>query len=134
MTDSQAPLSAYERRKWDSFSTKMSMFHEHFNTLYELADGSFNNRGMSLSSYLRLGDDLTHHLTMHHTIEERYIFPILGTRMKQFSDEEDGEHIESHKGIHKEVLFKHLDQEVADLKGENMRKYWKLEELDSIPM
>ncbi|KAJ3896890.1 hypothetical protein GG344DRAFT_61038 [Lentinula edodes] len=36
---------------------------------------------------------------MHHTIEEAYIFPILGKRMKQFSESE-GLHLESHKGIH----------------------------------
>jgi hypothetical protein len=30
----------------------------------------------------------------------------------------------------REVLFNHLDQEVNDLKGENLRKYWtSLEEL-----
>jgi hemerythrin-like domain-containing protein len=33
---------------------------------------------------------------MHHTIEERFLFPILAKRMPQFKDE----HIESHKGIH----------------------------------
>ncbi|KAL1748767.1 hypothetical protein HDZ31DRAFT_79383 [Schizophyllum fasciatum] len=29
----------------------------------------------------------------------------------------------------KEVLFRHLDQEVEDLKGSNLKKYWKYEEL-----
>jgi hypothetical protein len=33
---------------------------------------------------------------MHHTIEERFIFPTLALRMPQFK----GEHLESHKGIH----------------------------------
>jgi hypothetical protein len=35
-------------------------------------------------------------LTMHHTIEERFIFPILAERMPQFK----AEHLESHRGIH----------------------------------
>jgi hypothetical protein len=33
---------------------------------------------------------------MHHTIEERFIFPVLAERMPQFKRE----HLESHKGIH----------------------------------
>jgi len=31
-------------------------------------------------------------------------------------------------------LFSHLDQEVADLKGENLKKYWKLAELDELAL
>ncbi|TFK54444.1 hypothetical protein OE88DRAFT_1733101 [Heliocybe sulcata] len=34
----------------------------------------------------------------------------------------------------REVLFRHLDEEVDDLKGENMKKYWTLEEVDRIPI
>ena len=37
-------------------------------------------------------------LTMHHTIEERQIFPILAKRMPSFA--EDEAHIKSHHGIH----------------------------------
>lgn len=33
---------------------------------------------------------------MHHTIEERFIFPVLAERISTFKEE----HIESHKGIH----------------------------------
>ncbi|KAF5264653.1 hypothetical protein FOXYS1_4563 [Fusarium oxysporum] len=32
------------------------------------------------------------------------------------------------------VLWTHLDQEVKTLGAENMKRYWKLEELDSFPM
>ena len=41
-------------------------------------------------------------LTMHHTVEERHLFPILAETMPQFSqnDQGDGAHILSHKGIH----------------------------------
>ncbi|KAI0342120.1 hypothetical protein BDW22DRAFT_238437 [Trametopsis cervina] len=31
------------------------------------------------------------------------------------------------------VLFKHLDEEVEDLSAANMKKYWKLHEVDRIP-
>jgi len=157
-------LSAHEERRWNRLSNNMSHFHEHFkqefNALYELADGSFNKHGLSLAGYLRVAQDLKKSLTMHHTIEERFIFPTLALRMPQFK----GEHLESHKGIHdgldqldalltryksnpssysptdmracldswREVLFRHLDEEVADLRGENLRKYWTLQEVERL--
>lgn len=37
---------------------------------------------------------------MHHTIEERHIFPFLAERMPEFSTQTDEGHIDSHKGIH----------------------------------
>jgi len=168
-TDAEAQmpvLSAQEERRWNYLSNSMSHFHEmfkrEFNTLYEMADGTFNKRGLSLSDYLAQAHGMKHHLTMHHTIEERFIFPVLAERMPQFK----GEHLESHKGIHdgldrlevllskygsnpssysptdmkecldswRAILFKHLDEEVADLRGENLRKYWTLEEVERIAM
>ncbi|KAJ7647283.1 hemerythrin HHE cation binding domain-containing protein [Roridomyces roridus] len=159
-----------EERRWNRISETMQHFHSYFkqefDTVYELADGSFTKRGLNLARYLGLAKQLNHHLTMHHTIEERHIFPVLAKRMPQFSTETDDAHIASHKGIHdgldalevlvkkyteepstysptemrecldgfRGVLFKHLDEEVADLQGENMKKYWTLEELEAIPM
>jgi iron-sulfur cluster repair protein YtfE (RIC family) len=38
---------------------------------------------------------------MHHTIEERFLFPMLAKRMPAFK----GDHLESHKGIHDGMLF-----------------------------
>ena len=37
-------------------------------------------------------------LTMHHTIEERHVFPILATRMPAFKN--DDVHVKSHHAIH----------------------------------
>lgn len=37
-------------------------------------------------------------LTVHHTIEERHIFPILAKRMPAFQNNDV--HIQSHHGIH----------------------------------
>ncbi|KAJ3762418.1 hypothetical protein EV360DRAFT_92465 [Lentinula raphanica] len=148
-------------------------FKEEFNMLYELSDGSFNKRGWSLGVFLARANQFDQHLTMHHTIEETYLFPILGKRMKQFSETE-GLHLESHKGIHdgptdhhlsgleqlaalvknyksepstydpskmracldsfREVLFSHLDQEVEDLRGDNLKKFFSLEEVESFPI
>lgn len=148
----------------------MSQFHEwfkrEFNTLYELADGSFSRRGMSLAHYLASARSMNNHLTMHHTIEEHHLFPLLAKSMPQFANNDDGEHIASHRGIHeglvelarlveqwenapstysptnmracldsfRDVLFRHLDEEVADLRGDNLKKYLTLEEVESLPI
>ncbi|KAI8993100.1 hypothetical protein BD414DRAFT_412745 [Trametes punicea] len=153
---------------WNRLAETMAYFHDHFrhefNAVYELADGSFGKRGMSLQMYLRLAAQLAKGLTAHHTIEERYLFPILAKHMASFKDDEV--HLKSHEAIHhglddltalirkwseepatynpqemracldswREVLFNHLDQEVKDLSGENMKKHWTLEEFESIPI
>lgn len=154
----------------NQLSVRMSHFHEYFksqfNMLYELADGSYEKRGLSLPDFLRGVQDLITHLTMHHTIEETVLFPILGKKMPKFAQDEDGEHLESHKQIHdgldnlsnltktwssdlssyspgalrdcldsfREVLFRHLDDEVADLRKENLEKYFTLEEVERFPL
>lgn len=82
----------------------MSMFHnmfkEEFNQLYKLADGSYKNYGHTLSDYLQLAQGFNHHLTLHHTLEERYIFPSLGKYLPQFSQAANGAHLQSHHNIH----------------------------------
>jgi len=117
-----------------------------------------------LDDLLAYAYSLFRHLDAHHSIEETYIFPILAERMPQFARNGDHlkEHEEIHHGLdeyvayikkcrkdNKEwdgekmksimdsfrgVLFKHLDHEVESLSGEEMKKYWKLEELRRIPM
>jgi iron-sulfur cluster repair protein YtfE (RIC family) len=170
MSSQSTFASAREERKWNKLGEKMSAFHEYFkeefNTLYELADGSFTRRGLSLPRYLDTAKALNHHLTMHHTIEERYMFPVLGKTMPQFANNDDAAHTAAHHAIHeglvrlenlvekwretpstyspaemqacldsfRNVLFEHLDQEVADLRGENLKKYITLEILDSLPI
>ncbi|KAI0789146.1 hypothetical protein C8Q75DRAFT_733830 [Abortiporus biennis] len=160
--------SLRDEHRWNKLSQSMSHFHNHFkfefDQIYELADGSFTKRGLSLGLYLRQAETLKKQLTTHHTIEEMYIFPILAKRMPSFK--EDEAHLKSHQGIHegldklgelihewkaspstyspekmrecldswREVLFNHLDEEVEDLKPDNLKKYWKLEELDEIPI
>ncbi|KAF9475759.1 hypothetical protein BDN70DRAFT_219290 [Pholiota conissans] len=141
-------------------------FKQEFNMVYQLADGSFNARALSLARYLEMAKSLSQHLTMHHTIEERYIFPELAKFMPKFGNTNEGEHLESHRGIHeglenldiliakwkkdpstysptemracldgfREVLFHHLDEEVADLRGENLKKYMTLADVDAMPM
>ncbi|KAL5485498.1 hypothetical protein ACEPAI_8140 [Sanghuangporus weigelae] len=139
-------------------------FKREFSQLYKLADGSFANKGMSLQMYLRAAESLKKHLEGHHTIEERFIFPELAKKMPSFAEDEQHRksHEGIHDGLvrlstlirefreepstyspqrmrecfdsFKDVLMRHLDEEVEDLRGENMKKYWTLEELDKIPI
>lgn len=70
--------------------------------------------------YLDSATQLNRQLTMHHTIEEMHIFPVLGKKMPEFAlhdhgdahdsdahegtgeaEEQGGVHIASHRGIHK---------------------------------
>jgi len=77
-------------------------FKQEFNTVYELADGSYTKRRMTLKRYLDEAKQLISHLFMHHDIEESHFFPILARRMPMFnSGTPDARHINSHKVIHK---------------------------------
>ncbi|THH02714.1 hypothetical protein EW145_g6713 [Phellinidium pouzarii] len=144
------------------FNKKRSRTLEQVERVYKLADGSFTNYRMSLQMFLREADSLKNpsssltDLEAHHSIEERFIFPVLANKMPSFA--EDDQHRKSHEAIHEglnklgaltrefretptsyspermcgEVLMRHLDEEVADLSGDNMKKFWTLEEVDRI--
>lgn len=118
---------------------------------------------MSIRQFLSLGEEFSHHLTIHHTIEERHIFPILAKKMDCFKNSEHlvGQHKQIHEGLEKfegfiadcrsgekelrmgemkaimdgfgGVLWSHLDDEVKTLGAENMRKYWTPEEMRRMP-
>jgi len=119
---------------------------------------------MTLRSFLQAGDDFAHHLTIHHTIEERHIFPVLARKMPAFAKELEllTQHKEIHKGLEQfeqyiaecragerelrfaelgevmdsfgGVLWEHLDDEVRELRAENMRLFWTQEEMRRLPM
>lgn len=119
---------------------------------------------MSIRQFLNMGDEFCHHLTIHHTIEEQHIFPVLARKMPAFKKELQllTQHKEIHKGLDKfeeylgkcrsgekelrleemkevmntfgTVLWTHLDEEVHELRAENMRKYWSPEEMRRLPM
>jgi hemerythrin-like domain-containing protein len=119
---------------------------------------------MTLRSFLQAGDDFAHHLTIHHTIEEQHIFPVLAKRMPAFKKELEllTQHKEIHNGLDEferyikecrsgerelrfgelrevmdgfgKVLWEHLDDEVRELRAENMRLFWSPEEMKRLPM
>jgi len=145
-----------------AMSDHHKMFKAQFEMLYDLADGSFSKYGLDLPSYLNEARGLSQELSNHHMIEERFIFPILAERMPQFKAEHLESHKGIHDGIARlavllskyrskpasysstemkecldswrEVLYRHLDEEVADLQADNLRKYWTLQDLQRIPI
>jgi hemerythrin-like domain-containing protein len=118
---------------------------------------------MSIKTFLTTCNEFAHHLTIHHTIEEQHIFPVLAKRMPAFKKELTllTQHKKIHEGLDKfeewvaecrsgerevrmeelkrimdtfgGVLWEHLDEEVRELGAENMRKYWTVEEIRRIP-
>ena len=119
---------------------------------------------MSIRTFISTGQEFAHHLTIHHTIEEQHIFPVLAKKMPAFAKEL--ELLDQHKQIHKglevfekyldecsggerelrlgelkgvmdgfgAVLWRHLDEEVHELRAENMRRFWTKAEMARLPM
>lgn len=101
---------------------------------------------------------------MHHTIEEMHIFPVLAKKMPAFRKELEllTQHKQIHTGLDQfqaylqdctagerelrlaelkslmdkfgTVLWTHLSDEVEQLGAENMRRYWTLDEMKTMPM
>jgi hemerythrin-like domain-containing protein len=146
----------------------MDYYHNHFRSTWKmLMEACENNKrpaGMSIRQFMSVAEQLVQHLTMHHSVEERHIFPVLAKKMPAFRKELEllTQHKQIHKGLDKleeylgdcrtgekelrlsemkkildsfgKVLWEHLDDEVKQLGAENMRKYWTLEEMRRMPM
>jgi hypothetical protein len=163
-TTSDLPkLSASEFRTYNRLADMMDAYHNHFrhtwNTLYRSCSNNARPSGVSIRQFLATALQLCRSLTMHHTIEETYVFPELATRMPIFEPNEHliKQHELIHEGIERleefvkaclygdrelrmeemkgimdgfgTVLWDHLDIEVKMLGAENMRKYWSKEEI-----
>ncbi|EMC91613.1 hypothetical protein BAUCODRAFT_78861 [Baudoinia panamericana UAMH 10762] len=161
-------MSAQEFRVYNRMAEHMDYFHENFrqswNLLYDACKSNKRPQGMSIRSFLSVGEQFAHHLTIHHTIEEEHIFPVLARKMPAFKAELEllTQHKQIHKGLDKfelylkqcrsgekelrleelkgvmetfgTVLWQHLDDEVKQLRAENMRKYWSVDEMRRMPM
>ncbi|KAJ9604439.1 hypothetical protein H2200_011275 [Cladophialophora chaetospira] len=159
-------LSAQDFRAYNRLAEMMNAYHNHFrytwNILYKTCETGSRPAGMSLRAYISQGLHLCHALTMHHTIEEQYVFPELAERMPAFAPKDHliSQHEMIHEGLEKfqeyletcrsgerelrlpelkvimdgfgTVLWTHLDDEVRMLGAENMRKYWSKEEIRSM--
>ncbi|KAM5365873.1 hypothetical protein ACJZ2D_010787 [Fusarium nematophilum] len=139
-------------------------FRRSWSTMYTVCSSGTRPADMSIRQFISIGLEFCEHLENHHNIEESWFFPLLAERMPEFRRERElvAQHREIHAGLEplqwylrsclagevdfslvkvKEildsfggVLWQHLDEEVQDLKAENMRKYWTREEIDKIPM
>ena len=117
---------------------------------------------MTLKQFIDAGLAFVSQLSMHHSIEERHVFPYLGARMPEFRGDLQGQHAQIHEGLDRfeeylrscrsgdaefelavlrghmegwgDVLWRHLDDEVRALGAENMRRYWSVEEIKKMPM
>lgn len=99
---------------------------------------------------------------MHHGIEEHHVFPALAKKMPAFRQELEllTQHKSIHAGLKtfqeyveaclrggtelrmgelrrimdtfKDVLWAHLEDEVKQLRAENMKRYWSLEEMENM--
>jgi hemerythrin-like domain-containing protein len=161
-------LTPAEFRQYNRMAEHMDYFHNNFrntwNTLYTACTTSTRPKNMSIKQFLSMGQQFCHHLTMHHTIEEQHIFPVLAKKMPAFKKELEllTQHKQIHVGLDKlekyleecaegerelrmgelkvildgfgKVLWQHLDDEVKQLGAENMRKYWTIEEIRRMPM
>jgi hemerythrin-like domain-containing protein len=161
-------LSPIEFRQFNRMAEHMDHFHSNFrmtwNVLYTACETQKRPRNMSIKQFLSMGQQFCHHLTVHHTIEEQHIFPVLAQKMPAFRKELEllTQHKQIHKGLDKfekyleecgsgerelrmgemkeildtfgTVLWQHLDDEVKQLGAENMRKYWTAEEIRRMPM
>ena len=132
--------------------------------MYEAASSGKRPQNMSLRQFLTMGLQFCRYIETHHGIEEQHIFPILAKKMPEFRKELSllTQHKAIHKGIDQmeaylrkcnngetdfrmdelkkimdsygDVLWTHLNEEVQTLGAENMRKYWTIEEMRSMPM
>jgi hemerythrin-like domain-containing protein len=161
-------LSPIEFRQFNRMADHMDHFHSNFrttwNVLYTACESQKRPRNMSIRQFLSMGEQFCHHLTVHHTIEEQHIFPVLAKKMPAFRKELEllTQHKQIHNGLDKfekyleecasgerelrmgemkdildtfgTVLWQHLDDEVKQLGAENMRKYWTAEEIRRMPM
>jgi hemerythrin-like domain-containing protein len=135
------------------------VFRRTWNMLYGACEANKRPNHMSIRAFISEGERFCQHLTGHHTFEERNVFPRLALKMPAFRKELEllTQHKLIHEGLERleaylveckrgqrelrmselkgvmdtfgAVLWQHLDEEVNELRAENMRKYWSREEM-----
>ena len=73
-------LSAADFRVYNKMAEHMNYFHDNFRAtwkmLYAACSSGKRPGNMSLRQFISTAEQLCHHLTVHHTIEEQHIFPV----------------------------------------------------------
>ncbi|KAL7945791.1 hypothetical protein V8C42DRAFT_321580 [Trichoderma barbatum] len=97
------PLTDHEFKSYNRIADRMELFHNGFrqswNVLWQACLTGRRPQGMSIKQLLQMGTDFAEHLTMHHTVEETYVFPWLAKRMPEF-DPKRGDLVKQHAKIH----------------------------------
>jgi hemerythrin-like domain-containing protein len=98
-------LSSREFQIYNSMAEHMDYFHNHFrqtwNRLYGACTNNKRPSSMSLKQFINSGLQFCSHLTTHHSIEERYVFPMLAAKMPEFkAGPNSAELLRQHKEIH----------------------------------
>lgn len=159
--DKLPALTPQEFRVYNALSERMDLFHEDFRQSWQLlwkaCTTNKRPQGMTLRQFLDRGIMFCQHLTNHHNLEERAVFPVLGRRMPEFRADLPDQHKEIHAGLISmsgylrkcrdseadfvmgelrdrmegwgPTLLQHLDEEVQALRAENMRKYWTVDDI-----
>lgn len=74
-------------------------FRQSWNVLWQACTTGRRPQGMSIKQLLQIGTQFAEHLTVHHSIEETYVFPQLARRMPEF-DPKNGDLVKQHAQIH----------------------------------
>ncbi|BEI86641.1 hypothetical protein CcaverHIS002_0609280 [Cutaneotrichosporon cavernicola] len=159
-----SPSEAYAwNAAWKGMERFHNSHKRTFTNSYEHAS-DYADVGYSLKAFLRESYNLVIHLGNHHSIEEAYIFPLLAHKHPAFRDgaEHKADHAAIHDGLERyqeflracmmddtkyspekmreildsfrEPLFRHLDQEVEDLKPETLWKHgFTIDEIRRLP-
>lgn len=152
-------------KMYNRVAEEMDYFHQALRASWEKlwAEASGTSHQLSTASLVSLGLQFCNHLHTHHSIEEAYLFPVLGKKMPNFRPGHFA--TEQHKDIHSgldrvqsyleacqkgesdlqreklqqlmdvfgKVLWQHMDDEVRELGAENMKEYWTEQEMKSLP-
>ncbi|KAL8360682.1 hypothetical protein RB601_007101 [Gaeumannomyces tritici] len=109
------PLTPAEFREFNRLADEMTYYHDHFkqswNVLYDAASSGRRPKNLTLKQFLDTGMGFVRSLTMHHNIEEIYLYPILAPKMAEFRHAQGGgggkklsqkqsELIQQHRDIH----------------------------------
>ncbi|KAM3503836.1 hypothetical protein MY10362_003950 [Beauveria mimosiformis] len=98
-------LSDHDFKMYNRQAVRMDALHENFrrtwNLLWAYATTGQRPQGLTPQQLARAGLDFADHLTMHHDIEERRVFPELARRMPEFDARRGGgELVAQHRTIH----------------------------------
>ncbi|KAL8371255.1 hypothetical protein RB595_001205 [Gaeumannomyces hyphopodioides] len=133
------PLTPAEFREFNRLADQMTFYHNHFkqswNILYDAASTGRRPKNMTLKQFLDTGLSFVRGLTVHHDIEETYVYPMLAPKMSEFRHAQGGggkklsqkqsELIQQHRDIHDDYINRCRSRE-ADLEMSVL-----LEKLDS---